>query len=55
MQKKRRLTIVGKCRTRASEDFDGAPNITAWSSSIIVREKLSQGGGLAPFMEGDDH
>ena len=31
------------------------PNITALSSSIIVREKQSQGGGLDPFTDGDDH
>ena len=31
------------------------PNITAWSSSVIVRENLSQGGGLDPFIGGEDH
>ena len=30
------------------------PNITAHSSSIIVREKKAQGGGLDPFTDGDD-
>ena len=31
------------------------PNITAWSSSVTVKENLSQGGGLDPFTEGEDH
>ena len=31
------------------------PNITAWFSSVIVREKLEQGGGLDPFIGGEDH
>ena len=30
------------------------PNITARFSSIIVREKLAQGGGLEPITDGDD-
>ena len=30
------------------------PNITAWSSSVTVREKASQ-GGLDPFIEEEDH
>ena len=31
------------------------PNITAWSSSVIVREKSQQGGGLEPLLDGEDH
>ena len=31
------------------------PNITARSSSVIVREKLKQGGGLDPFIGGENH
>ena len=41
-----------------SEDSpDGCfpPNITTWSSPVIVREKPAQGGGLDPFIEGEDH
>jgi len=56
--KQRLLTIVGKCRTCASEDIPDEvrpPNIIAWSSSIKVREKLSQGGDLDPLIDGEDH
>ena len=52
-----RLTIVGKCRTHDLEKYsDGEypPNITAWSSSFIVREKLEQGRGLDPFTGGEN-
>ena len=52
------LTIVGRCRICASQELpDGVypPNITARSSSVTVRENLSQGGGLDPFTEGEDH
>ena len=31
------------------------PNITARSSSVIVIEKLEQGGGLDPFIGGENH
>ena len=31
------------------------PNITAWFSSVIVREKPVQGGGLEPLLDGEDH
>ena len=31
------------------------PNITAQFSSVIVREKLLQGGGLDPFIGGENH
>ena len=31
------------------------PNITACSSSVIVREKPEQGGGLEPLLDGEDH
>jgi len=31
------------------------PNITAWSSSVTVKEKAEQGGGLDPLLGGDDH
>ena len=31
------------------------PNITTWSLSVIVRENAAQGGGLDPFIEGEDH
>ena len=31
------------------------PNITAWSSSVIVREKLEQGGDLDPLLDGEYH
>ena len=52
------LTIVDRCRTNASEDSpDGVfpPNITAWSSPVIVREKSELGGGLDPLLDGEDH
>ena len=58
MSAKEQLTIVGRYRIRASEELpDGVypPNITAWSSSVIVRVKAEQGGGLDPFIEGEDH
>jgi len=31
------------------------PNITAWSLLVIVSEKPAQGGGLVPFIGGEDH
>ena len=53
------LTMVGKCRTYTSADKpeprENPPNITACSSSIMVREKAEQGGGLDPLTDGDDH
>ena len=52
------LTIVGKCRAHALDvlpDEVYPPNITAWSSSVTVREKLEQGGGLDPFIGGENH
>ena len=53
------LTMVGKCRTYTSAEKPGPgeylPNITACSSSIMVREKPAQGGGLDPLTDGDDH
>ena len=52
------LTMVGKCRTYTSADHEpreDPPNITACSSSIMVREKPAQGGGLDPLTDGDDH
>ena len=53
------LTIVGRCKTcvTTEDSSDGVypPNIIAWSSSVIVREKPAQGGGLDPFIEGEDH
>ena len=52
------LTIVGKCRPHALEvlpDAVNPPNITAQSSSVLVREKLEQGGGLDPFIGGVIH
>ena len=30
-------------------------NITAWSLLVRVREKLEQGGGLDPWLDGEDH
>ena len=45
------------CRTYTSFKYtilSHPPNITAHSSSIIVREKLVQGRGLDPFTDGDD-
>ena len=51
--------MVGKCRTNTSaekqEPGKHPPNIIAFSSSIIVREKREHGGGLDPFTAGDDH
>ena len=49
----KQLTIVDMCRTYTILSF--SPNITTHSSSIIVREKIAQGGGLDPFTDGDDH
>ena len=53
------LTMVGKCRTYTSAELpelmESPTNITACSSSIMVREKAAQGGGLDPFTDGDDH
>ena len=31
------------------------PNSTAWWSSIMVKEKLEQGGGLVPLAGEEDH
>ena len=31
------------------------PNSTAWWSSIMVKEKAVQGGGLVPPTAGEDH
>jgi len=31
------------------------PNITTWSSSVFVKEKLQLGGGLLPFIIGEHH
>ena len=53
------LTMVGKYRTYTLADKpepgECPPNITACSSSILVREKYPQGGGLDHFTDGDDH
>ena len=52
------LTMVGKRRTYTSADQpeqEYPPNITACSSSVMVREKPVQGGGLDPFTDGDNH
>ena len=53
------LTIVGKYRAYTSaekpDSLEYPPNITAFSSSIIVTEKYAHGGGLDPFTDGDDH
>ena len=53
----KQLTIVDMCRMYTSLKQlirFSPPNITARSSSIIVREKQSQGGGMDPFKDGDD-
>ena len=53
----KQLTIVDMCRMYTSLKLlirSSPPNITALSSSIIVREKAAQGGGLDPFKDGDD-
>ena len=50
--------MVGKCRTRATEDLPdrvNPPNITAWPSSVMVREKQVQGRSLDPLLDGEDH
>ena len=43
------------CASEESPDGVSPPNITAWSSSVTVREKLLQGEGLEPFTVGEDH
>ena len=43
------------CASEDMPDRESPPNITAWSSSVTVREKLTQGGGLDPFIEGENH
>ena len=54
------LTILDKSRTYTSLLFFplGAwvpPNSTTWWSSIMVKEKLEQGGGLVPLAGEEDH
>jgi len=52
------FTIVGKCSIKRESSLIKSgtlpPNITASSSSIIVREKNAPGGGLTPFKDGED-
>ena len=43
------------CASEDMPDRESPPNITAWSSSVTVMEKLTQGGGLDPFIEGENH
>ena len=44
------LVFIGPCLIGCTP-----PNKTAWCSSIMVKEKELQGGGLAPKTSGEDH
>ncbi len=42
-------------KTSLLDTLQPPPNITAWLSSTLVREKAAQGGGLTPLTAGEDH